>query len=73
MMRYFFGILGGLVLPLILISERAADSGATGYHPGFLCAMTTLVFALLLVGEFIERSLFFAASAAAKMPGAAQT
>lgn len=73
MMRFFFGLLGGVVLPLILVSERSVDRGVAGYHPGFLCAMITLVFALLSVGEFIERYLFFAASAAAKMPGAAQS
>lgn len=71
MLRYFFGIVGGLLLPAVLLSERAALNGAAGYQPLFLCAVVTLMFVTLTVGEFLERSLFFAASASAKMPGAA--
>jgi hypothetical protein len=64
---------GGLLLPAVLLVERARLDGADGFHPMFLCAMVSLVFLTLLIGEFMERYLFFAASAAAKMPGAATT
>ena len=70
-LRYFFGIVGGLVLPAILLSQKATVEGRDGFHPLFLCAVVALVFVTLLVGELMERYLFFAASAAAKMPGAA--
>jgi Fe-S-cluster-containing dehydrogenase component/DMSO reductase anchor subunit len=71
MLRYFFGIVGGLLLPAILLSERATLDGTAGFHPLFLCTIVFLIFATLLIGEFLERTLFFAASASAKMPGAA--
>jgi hypothetical protein len=70
MLRYFFGIVGGLLLPAILLSNRSTLNGPDGYQPLFLCAIVALVFVTLLAGEFIERYLFFAASASAKMPGA---
>ena len=70
MLRYFFGVVGGLLLPTILLSQRATDGSANGFQSLFLCAMVTLVFVTLLAGETLERYLFFAASVAAKMPGA---
>jgi hypothetical protein len=70
-LRYFFGIVGGLLFPAILLVERATLPGSDGFHPLFLCAMVTLVFGTLLIGELLERYLFFAASASARMPGAA--
>jgi hypothetical protein len=73
MLRLFFGIVGGLLLPAVLLVERSRLDGADGFHPLFLCAMVSLVFVTLLVGEVLERYLFFAASAAARMPGAAST
>jgi Fe-S-cluster-containing dehydrogenase component/DMSO reductase anchor subunit len=73
MLRYFFGVVGGLLFPAILLSERATLPGTEGFHPLFLCAMVTLVFGTLLIGELLERYLFFAASASARMPGAAGT
>jgi Fe-S-cluster-containing dehydrogenase component/DMSO reductase anchor subunit len=71
--RYFFGVVGGILLPAILLSEKATTGGAEGYHPWLLCTLVAFVFGMSLVGELIERYLFFAASAAAKMPGAAQS
>jgi DMSO reductase anchor subunit len=73
MLRYLFGTVGGLLLPAVLLVERARLDGADGFHPLLLCAMVSLAFLTLLIGEFLERYLFFAASAAAKMPGAAST
>jgi len=69
-LRYFFGVMGGLLLPLVLLSEKAIASGPEGYQPLFVGFVVLLITGLLLIGELIERYLFFAASVAPKMPGA---
>ena len=66
--RYFFGFIGGLALPLILLGE--ATIAADGYHPIFVGVATLLVLGLLTAGELLQRYLFFAASVAPRMPGA---
>ncbi len=71
LLRYFFGIMGGLLLPLVLLSDKATAAGADGYQPLFVGFIVLLISGLLLIGEIIERYLFFAASVAPKMPGAA--
>jgi len=68
LLRYFFGVMGGLLLPLVLLSEKA--TGANGYQPLFIGLIVLLIAGLLLIGEMMERYLFFAASVAPKMPGA---
>ncbi len=70
MLRYFFGVMGGLLLPLLLLSDKAIAVGAEGYQPLFVGFLVLLIVGLLLIGETIERYLFFAASVAPKMPGA---
>jgi Fe-S-cluster-containing dehydrogenase component/DMSO reductase anchor subunit len=65
--RFFFGVVGGVILPLVLAAEGTlADS----YHPLFVGTATLLMLGLLTIGELHERYLFFATSAAARMPGA---
>jgi hypothetical protein len=65
--RFFFGVVGGILLPLIVAAEgNIADS----YHPLFVGVMTLLMLGLLTIGELHERYLFFVASVAPKMPGA---
>lgn len=66
--RYFFGVIGGLALPLILLGE--ATIASDGYHPIFVGVATLLVLGLLTAGELLQRYLFFAASVAPRMPGA---
>jgi Fe-S-cluster-containing dehydrogenase component/DMSO reductase anchor subunit len=66
--RFFFGVVGGIVLPLVLLAEGAI--AADSYHPLFVGGMTLLMLGLLTIGELHERYLFFAASVAPKMPGA---
>lgn len=70
LLRYFFGIMGGLLLPLVLLSSKATVVGGEGYQPLFVGIVVLLIVGLLLLGEMIERYLFFAASVAPKMPGA---
>ena len=70
LLRFFFGVMGGLLLPLVLLSDRAAIAGVQGYQPLFVGFLVLLIAGLLLLGEMMERYLFFAASIAPKMPGA---
>lgn len=70
LLRYFFGIVGGVLLPLTLLSPSAGAAGAAGFDPLFLGLVVSLITASLLIGELMERYTFFAASFAPKMPGA---
>jgi Fe-S-cluster-containing dehydrogenase component/DMSO reductase anchor subunit len=65
--RFFFGIVGGVVLPAVLLAESAISAGS--YEPLFIGMVTLLALGLSTVGELHERYLFFAASVAPKMPG----
>ena len=65
--RFFFGVVGGIVLPLTLLAEWTIAAGS--YHPLFVGVMTLLMLGLLTIGELHERYLFFVASVAPKMPG----
>ena len=71
MRRLFFGIVGGVILPVVLLAETAITSDS--YQPLFIGIITLLVLGLSIVGELHERYLFFAASVAPKMPGSAAT
>jgi formate dehydrogenase iron-sulfur subunit len=65
--RFAAGILGGIVLPmLLLISLNSIESSNL---PKFVI-LTGMQFVACLVGEILERALFFTACAAPKMPGA---
>jgi formate dehydrogenase iron-sulfur subunit len=67
--RFCTGILGGVVAPLVLL---LIASGKPLSSPMFVLAAAMIV-ALNLVGEFLERYLFFSAVVAPKMPGAPAT
>ncbi len=60
--RVACGVIGGLLLPLFLLLNRA-----NGFDSGRLLAPAAL--ALCLAGELLERYLFFTAVAPVKMPG----
>jgi DMSO reductase anchor subunit len=68
LLRFFFGCVGGLLLPFVLLSETQLAQ-SEGFHPLFVGVAVLLVFAIVSIGEFLERYLFFAASASSKMPG----
>jgi len=70
--RFLAGSAGGLLLPLLLLSQRGIPA-ADGSSPLVLGIEVALIFMLLLIGELIERYQFFAASIAPKMPGAPAT
>ncbi len=56
--RLFLGVLSGVVLPLFLLRPDVP-----------VAALASLVFSFALIGELLERHLFFVAEAARKMPG----
>jgi DMSO reductase anchor subunit len=63
--RFACGVLGGLLLPVILLLYSLADSTLVA------CMLAAVSLAVLLAGEVAERFLFFTSVAARKMPGAA--
>lgn len=61
--RFLLGVLGGIVLPMTLLTTLASDSQV-------LALLTPcLSLACLLVGEILERMTFFTALSAPRMPG----
>lgn len=62
-LRFGLGLVGGLVLPLLLMS---ADGGTS---PWLVVVGTVLSFLTLVSGELAERYLFFTAVVRQKMPG----
>ena len=68
MKRFFFGMIGGVLLPLVLVGEPVI-AGAEGFDPAFVLALAALACLVSLLGELYERYEFFAAVVAPKMPG----
>lgn len=67
--RFACGLLGGLVMPLFIWSDQGVGEG----HDMFLVISVAMLFTACLVGELLERYQFFAACAAARMPGRLNT
>jgi formate dehydrogenase iron-sulfur subunit len=61
-LRIAFGVIGGLVLPIIALAQMAEG---TATNP----ILAVAVLALCITGEFLERYLFFTAVVTQKMPG----
>jgi formate dehydrogenase iron-sulfur subunit len=57
--RFGMGVSGGILLPLVLLLET----------PELSLALSVAAFGLLLIGELLERRLFFTAVAPVRMPG----
>lgn len=66
-LRYLSGLLGGVLLPVSLLSHFTNSSALK--DSSSLAMSAALMFAALLIGELLERYLFFAAVAAPRMPG----
>ena len=62
--RFACGLLGGIALPLLLLSPETARQSLT-----LQTSLIALLFAATLAGELLECYLFFAAVASARMPG----
>jgi Fe-S-cluster-containing dehydrogenase component/DMSO reductase anchor subunit len=65
--RFAVGILGGVLMPAMLLGQVGAMADADGLVQ--FVAMTGLLFVACLAGELLERYLFFTACAAPQMPG----
>ncbi len=65
--RFAAGIVGGIVVPAVLLSRML--SGRSADDPLALTALTAMLFVACILGELLERYLFFAAVAAPRMPG----
>lgn len=68
-LRFAVGIVGGLLLPGLL-STYVHPELAHWSSSAATVVIASASFALLLLGEMLERSLFFMAAASPKMPGA---
>jgi Fe-S-cluster-containing dehydrogenase component/DMSO reductase anchor subunit len=70
--RWACGLLGGIILPLLLLNHITGDvSGQlSGSGIAFVCIAS---FALSIGGELLERTLFFKAAVAPRMPGSLRT
>ncbi len=68
-LRFAIGVVGGIVLPMLVLTRFFAAPGAPSYLPS-LVVLALLMWLVNLAGETIERYLFFAAVVAPKMPGA---
>lgn len=66
--RFFFGFVGGIALPTLLLSESLI--AGERYHPMFVVAAAAFSVTLLFIGELHERYLFFTATVTPRMPGA---
>lgn len=64
-LRFAAGLIGGVALPLV--SLAIADGPDVG--DGFRIALAAAALAVLVIGEALERHLFFVAAAAPRMPG----
>ena len=63
--RFACGLVGGIALPLLYL----AIEGGPDVGPLFLMVLSGVATALVLVGELVERHLFFIAASAPRMPG----
>ena len=64
--RFALGLLGGVVMPLFLWNQLVNSSETVDVREAVLVGM---LFTACLVGELLERYLFFAACSAPRMPG----
>ncbi|MDE0838866.1 MAG: dimethyl sulfoxide reductase anchor subunit, partial [Kiritimatiellae bacterium] len=62
-LRYGLGLIGGVLLPVLALS------GATMISTWMLVAIPLVSFLFLVLGELLERHLFFVTSVAPRMPG----
>jgi DMSO reductase anchor subunit/ferredoxin len=62
--RFAAGLLGGVVMPLMLLASQSDD-----FSRSSRLILVVMLIVACLVGELLERYLFFAAVAAPRMPG----
>ena len=64
--RFALGVLGGIFMPAFLLLQFSTGAAAS---QAVLLIFTSVLFVSCLVGELLERHLFFAAAAGPRMPG----
>jgi hypothetical protein len=64
--RFALGVLGGIFTPAFLLLQFSTSAAASQVE---LLIFTSVLFVSCLVGELLERYLFFAAAAGPRMPG----
>ena len=67
-LRMVLGIVGGIVLPLVMLQETVLTAEA-GFQPLFMVAWFIIIWSALLAGELLERSLYFRCAVSSRMPG----
>lgn len=67
--RFLVGVIGGLLMPAVLISWAADFAAQPHFSMSAYIAFSTASLVLLFAGELLERYLFFTAVVAPKMPG----
>ncbi len=70
--RFACGLLGGVVMPLFLWQDLMATGDTGGTGDMFRLISVSMLFTACFAGELMERYHFFAACAAARMPGRVQ-
>jgi len=70
--RFACGLLGGVVLPAVILSQTQGDVSNPLTAPG-IAAVCLASFGLSVIGELLERTLFFTAAVALRMPGSLRT
>lgn len=65
--RYCLGLLGGVLLPLLLLQNLPLENSPDALIR--FAALTGMLFVSCLFGELLERHLFFSACTAPRMPG----
>jgi formate dehydrogenase iron-sulfur subunit len=65
--RFVAGVLGGVLLPMLLVNQAGSMSELG------LIIIGLAAFAASVIGETLERTLFFTAAVAPRMPGALKT
>lgn len=71
-MRFVCGLIGGVALPAVLIVQTTYPI-ADPLSPAALVGLCLASFTLSVIGELIERTLFFTAAVALRMPGSLLT
>jgi hypothetical protein len=66
--RFLCGGVGGIVIPGLTLMVLPETLAGGGFTPGLRVAMVAAL-VLLLVGELLERYLFFKSAPASRMPG----
>lgn len=67
--RFASGLLGGVAMPLFLLDMIDGGASPLGGASLLQAVAIAVMFAACLIGELLERYLFFAACAAPRMPG----